>query len=815
MLFDTVDGTSQLKSSADLSSRIGIRVRGAFSSSFAEPGYSVETWSDGANVDQDISPLGIAADSDWVLYAPNPQHDETLIDNSFMFDISNQMGHWAPEVRYVEAFVNTDGGDVTMDDYVGMYVITEKVKRTPDRLSFDRLSADGTSGGWILDINRLDPIALDGTPPRNFHTAGPDGIRQTDPDLRRGSSRGDDIPRQGNAYINFDDPNGYKITTPQRESIEGWIQQMEDVLYGRVEGVDWNDPENGYARYIDVDNFIDYFILNDISHNGDGLLLSMWVYNPDPNGDGKLAFGPIWDVDLGSFTGQPQAELMRRMSQLWYGRLFDDPNFVQRYSDRWQQWRETVLSAENMRTTIDRFLESIGTTAAERDGVVNWPERLDAMKDWVAARGLAIDALFVPSPQFNQTGGAVASGFVVTVKSERGDVYFTTDGSDPRLPGGAVSPTASKVQVDFSPLVSAPAEATIIVPDEATGVAIGDTWMGNTFVEGAAGESWLATTTGVGFDRGSAYDDVIGTDLGEVATSVYARVPFELQADDLAVLDSLRLSMEYDDGFVAYINGQEIARANAPGTIGASVPYNETATRSHRARLGEPEVFDVTQAVEFLTVGFNVLAVHGLNVRTSSSDLLIRPELLKGTITSPPTVISEPTKIVARTLDGDEWSPAIEAVFSIGLPGDLNEDGRVTASDIDHLCAAFGDQNSELDLTSDGIVDLDDLSRLVRELIGTSIGDADLDGRFGTSDLVKVFAGGEFEDATNGNSTWADGDWNCDHDFGTGDLVFALQSGGFNNVAAHEVDQRLIAAALNGEADDRVTLRGRSRGAAI
>ena len=169
-----------------------------------------------------------------------------------------------------------------MADYVGLYVVMEKVKRASGRLDFDPLATDGSTGGWLLEINRMDSVSEDGVAPRNFHTAGPDGILQTPRDLSQGSGRGDDIPRQYNAYINFDDPRGYSITQPQRDAIEGWLKRMEDVLYGRDPSIAWNDPEQGYAQYIDTRSFIDYFILNNLSMNGDGLLLSMWLYNPDP-----------------------------------------------------------------------------------------------------------------------------------------------------------------------------------------------------------------------------------------------------------------------------------------------------------------------------------------------------------------------------------------------------------------------------------------------------------------------------------------------------------------------------------------------------
>ncbi len=398
------------------------------------------------------------AAADWVLYAPNPQHDQTLIDNTFMFQLQRQMGHWAPDFQYVELYLNDDGNELSADDYVGLYVFVERAERGPGRIDIPRFEPDGSAGGWILEINRMDSITEDGQLPKNFHTAGPDGIQQTPRDLSNASSRGDDIPRQYNAYINFEHPNPRQITEPQRTAIEGWFQTMEDVLYGRVPGVTWNDPVNGYAKYIDVESFIDYLILNNLSHNGDGLLLSMWLYNPDPAGKGRLTFGPIWDVDLGSFSGSATAELMRNTDRLWYGRLFDDPDFAQRYIDRWHELRSDVLTDANMSQIIDSLHTSIGDAAADRDGVRNWSGRLNSMKTWLSRRAAAIDQSAPAIPRFTPAGPVVPFGTPLTIVPTSGAVYFTTDGSDPRQPGGGISPVAQRLDVTqplslFEPLL--------------------------------------------------------------------------------------------------------------------------------------------------------------------------------------------------------------------------------------------------------------------------------------------------------------------------------------------------------------------------
>ena len=121
------------------------------------------------------------------------------------------------------------------------------------------------------------------------------------------------------------------------------------------------------------------------------------------------------------------------------------------------------------------------------------------------------------------------------------------------------------------------------------------------------------------------------------------------------------------------------------------------------------------------------------------------------------------------------------------LAGDFDADGSVSASDIDLLCAAIGSQDDRFDLDSDGDVDLFDHKFLVEEILGTTYGDANLDGFFDTADLVQLFQAAQYEDGVVGNSTWATGDWNCDREFGTADLVLALRTGAYERVVANAI----------------------------
>jgi hypothetical protein len=151
---------------------------------------------------------------------------------------------------------------------------------------------------------------------------------------------------------------------------------------------------------------------------------------------------------------------------------------------------------------------------------------------------------------------------------------------------------------------------------------------------------------------------------------------------------------------------------------------------------------------------------------------------------------SVPPATTSFAVDGINFSDDDEAFFKgtvIGPaqapndPADLNNDGTVNAVDVDLLRVQIltSGMNPKFDLNSDSRIDSLDLTRWVRDLKRTWFGDANLDGRFDSGDLVQVFQGGEYEDEIVGSSTWSTGDWNADGEFSTSDLVAAFQDGGY------------------------------------
>ncbi len=719
---DPSTGMVSLGAAPQMISRVGIRGRGAFSSTWSQKPYSVEAW-DEAEAEREVAVLDMPKHADWVLYYPDPgpNRDSALVYNSFMYQLSNNMGRYAARLRWVEAFINEDGGDLSLSDRRGLYGIVEKVSRGDGRLDFKRLSDDGTSGSFLLTINRMDsippggfPAANGATTPQFFHTRGPNRVAETPPNT---PSRGDDIPRQSNGFLNFDNPNGYKINAAQRAAIENWFVTFEDVLYNNAL---WRDPVLGYPKYLDAQDFVDYFILNNLSRNGDGLLVSIFPWVGD---DGRLRMGPVWDYNYSAASfqgsGPPQGTLFHRADRLWYGRLMADPDFVQLYIDRWFYHRDRALANAAVLAVIDGQAAEIGTVRAVRQGhpdAAAWEAELSALKSWLTARADWIDAQFAPRPVFTVPGGDVPAGFRVTFNSSAGTIYYTLDGTDPRAPGGGVASGAQTYDggTTLTSLVGTGAPVRALVPTAANPAA-GLGWAAVGFDD----SSWQAGTTGVGYDRNSTYGGEISLDLRAamdgVNTGVYLRVGFNVA--DASAYDSLVLRMKYDDGFIAYLNGVRVASGNPPSVAAWNSSSNGDHPDAEALRFVD---FPIDQHLGALVDGANVLAIHGLNGDLVSSDFLIVPELRAGQSAAGAGVeLGGSTLVTARALVGSDWSAPADSYFFIGtVPAGA---GNLVVSEIHYRPA----DASPAELAA-GFTDRDDFEFV--ELLNTGVQTLNLSG---------------------------------------------------------------------------------------
>lgn len=132
--------------------------------------------------------------------------------------------------------------------------------------------------------------------------------------------------------------------------------------------------------------------------------------------------------------------------------------------------------------------------------------------------------------------------------------------------------------------------------------------------------AWNSGASGFGFGDG---DDA--TTIPNTSTTVFARTTFTMA--DLDNLTNLILDVDYDDGFIAFINGVEVARANVNGS---PPTFDATATTGHEAEMysgGAPQRFIINNPKSLLVNGDNVLSIQGYNVRSGSSDMTIIPFL--------------------------------------------------------------------------------------------------------------------------------------------------------------------------------------------
>ena len=426
--FEPVAGRSSPTSLPTISTRSGIKRRGSSTGGQAKPNLAVEAW-DEYNRDVDISPFGMPAEADWVLYAPL-NFDPSFMNNPLMYDLSNQLGRYAVRTRFVEVFINTDGSNLAMADYHGIYVFMEKVDREGDRVDIDRLLPEQTlepdiTGGYILKIDRADP--------------------------------GDSGFNAANQSVKYVYPGEEDILQPERDAQEQFIREYFGDFGTALYGSEYTDPVNGYAPWFDADAAIDHHLLNVLSFNVDGLRLSTFIHKPR---NGKITFGPIWDFDraLNSNDSRDDNPSIWRsgggtdfFNYTWWNRLFSDIDFYQQYIDRWQELRLTTLSTNNIFSIIDGYVAEVNEAQPReqaRWGIIprggSYAGEIALKKQWLTDRITFMESQFVAPPTMNVSDGQVSPGFLLELNAPgSGTIYYTIDGSDPRLPGGAVSPTAT------------------------------------------------------------------------------------------------------------------------------------------------------------------------------------------------------------------------------------------------------------------------------------------------------------------------------------------------------------------------------------
>ena len=463
-------------------------------------------------------------------------------------------------------------------------------------------------------------------------------------------------------------------------------------------------------QYLDVDDFIDYLIPNYFVGNYDWGHKNWYATHNavDPNGrwhfhhwDGEHLMENLYqDVTDRDNAGGPSHLHQRLTQNAEYRLLFAD--HVHRYF-----FNDGALTPEGAAVLYQIRLDDVdravvGESARWGDNQIDRFAHIRYMRDphWLLERDWLLGTYFprrtnivldqfrdrgwypnidAPISHINgsyQHGGLADTNSSFSMTSATGTIYFSLDGTDPRVPGSSGNTMTTT-------LVAENAAKRVLVP---TG-SVNDNWKGG----GVFNDStWTSGTGGVGYDNESRYEQLISIDIRDQMygrnTGCYIRTPFtfDMSKDELI---SLTLRIRYDDGFVAYLNGFEIARRNFTGT-----PELDSTAENHTDSEAENlEDIDISSYIDTLRSGDNILAIHGMNQSLTSSDFLISFELATvrdspsqdsqvdistgvQQYTSPIT-LTESTHVKARVLDGSTWSALNEATYAVGL---VAENLRVT-----------------------------------------------------------------------------------------------------------------------------------------
>lgn len=384
-------GRARLPASATLSVRAGLKIRGSSTAWNPKSPYRLETWSAVSDEDEDVALLGMPEEADWVLGAPL-DFDRALMRDPLMFALSNRIGRYAPRTRFVELFVAADGEALGADDYVGVYVVTERIERDGDRVDVARLDPDDlgepeVTGGYLFKEDRPGP--------------GEAGFTA-------GTAGGALVFQQPFVHV---DPDEAEVMEAQHAYLVRVLDELGLALTSSGAG-------RGYGELIDVDAWIDHHALNVFAKNPDGLRLSAYFHK---DREGPIVAGPVWDFDrtLGCATDFRAADptWWDATNETWdttpvfthgfWGGLFADPAFRDRYWARLRTLLATDLSVDSVNAVIDGMAAEL-EEAAERNFAVwsAYPPRggfageVALLREWVARRHAWMTAcLDLPDPR--------------------------------------------------------------------------------------------------------------------------------------------------------------------------------------------------------------------------------------------------------------------------------------------------------------------------------------------------------------------------------------------------------------------------------
>ena len=322
-----------------------MKIRGRGNSTWAHPKKPYQL-----KLDSKRSLFGMPSDKKWLFLAE--YSDKTLMRNHLAFELGRLSAlRWTPSGHFAEVVFN--------GVHDGVYHVTEKVEDGANRVDIGDV-------GFLLEIDQPDRI---------------------DPD--------DVFFRTENYLVNIKEPS-VDDGGEQFDQVSQHINEFERVLFSS----DFSNSESGYASYVDIDTFVDWFLVNEIAKNVDAQWYSSIFFHWVP-GD-KIKMGPIWDFDLGfgnvDYADATYPEGWWVRWNTWISRMLEDPRFAARVKERFAYFD---AQRPRIKNNIQKWAEHLRFAQAENDSIWEtigeyvWPnpvvydtyeEEVMHLSDWLDAR---------------------------------------------------------------------------------------------------------------------------------------------------------------------------------------------------------------------------------------------------------------------------------------------------------------------------------------------------------------------------------------------------------------------------------------------
>ena len=310
-----------------LYSQSQIRGRGNTTWNYPKKPYAIK-------LDSKEEVLGMPKHKRWVLLANYV--DKTCIRNSIAFEIARRSSglDWTPRGMHVDVVLN--------GVFMGNYYLCEQIKGDKNRVDITEMeptdiSPETITGGYLLEVDKnFDEVNKFHSPVRNM----PFMIKEPDEET---------------------------LTTEQFAYIQNHVTEIENALYGA------GSTTEGYLKYIDLDSFIDYWLVYELTSTGEPThpkSVYMWK-----DRGGKMHAGPVWDFDY--FTFQPYYNYsLINTNAVWNDRIINDaangPAILRRWNDSREKYKDIIQE-------IDRQYEAI-RESAEYNATL-WPLSMNINRD--------------------------------------------------------------------------------------------------------------------------------------------------------------------------------------------------------------------------------------------------------------------------------------------------------------------------------------------------------------------------------------------------------------------------------------------------